>query len=168
MIFLVFWKEGEVMAGQRQPIELIKAKGKKHLTKQEIEEREATEVHANNDNIQAPSYLNKKQKEKFNEIAKELKDIGIMSNLDCDCLARYIISHELYVKAVKKVNNKEVQSDIFELEKYSNLMDKYYKQARSSANDLGLSISSRCKLVVPKVKEKPKENKFAKFGVANG
>ena len=28
------------MAGQKQPIALVKAKGKKHLTKAEIEERE--------------------------------------------------------------------------------------------------------------------------------
>lgn len=155
------------MAGQKQPIELIKAKGNKHLTKQEIEEREATEVHANDDNIKPPSYLRKEQKEKFNSIAEELKNIGIMSNLDCDCLARYIISQELYLSMLKKINSAEVKQDIMMLEKCSNLLDKYFKQARSSANDLGLSISSRCKLVVPKSEVKPKENKFAKFGVAS-
>ena len=32
-------KEVESMAGQRQPIALVKAKGKKHLTKAEIAER---------------------------------------------------------------------------------------------------------------------------------
>ena len=32
------------MAGQRQPIELLKAKGKKHLTKAEIAERENNEI----------------------------------------------------------------------------------------------------------------------------
>jgi len=36
---------------------------------------------------------------------------------------------------------------------------------RASANDLGLSISSRCKLVVPGANKEdtPKENKFKKF-----
>ena len=34
------------MAGQRQPIALVQAKGKKHLTKAEIAEREQTEVKA--------------------------------------------------------------------------------------------------------------------------
>ena len=34
------------MAGQRQPIALVQAKGKKHLTKAEIAERERTEVKA--------------------------------------------------------------------------------------------------------------------------
>lgn len=35
---------GENMAGQRQPIELVLAKGSKHLTKKEIEERKSSEV----------------------------------------------------------------------------------------------------------------------------
>ena len=43
------------------------------------------------------------------------------------------------------------------------IQDKYYKQCRSAANDLGLSISSRCKLVVPKADSKPPENKFNRF-----
>lgn len=32
------------MAGQRQPIALVQAKGKKHLTKAEIEERQRTGI----------------------------------------------------------------------------------------------------------------------------
>ena len=47
------------MAGQRQPVELLLAKGKKHLTKAEIEERQSKEVKASNDNIKPPSYLKK-------------------------------------------------------------------------------------------------------------
>ena len=39
------------------------------------------------------------------------------------------------------------------------------KQASATARDLGLTISSRCKLVVPKAEsDAPKVNKFAKFG----
>ncbi|MGN7308777.1 P27 family phage terminase small subunit, partial [Bacillus subtilis] len=32
--------------------------------------------------------------------------------------------------------------------------DKFFKQCRQAASDLGLTISSRCKLVVPKKEEK--------------
>ena len=50
------------MAGQRQPIALVQAKGKKHLTKAEIAERERTEVKAPSDRVTPPSYLTATQK----------------------------------------------------------------------------------------------------------
>jgi hypothetical protein len=42
--------------------------------------------------------------------------------------------------------------------------DRYFKQAQTAAAALGLTISSRCKLAVPKGAEEPKPNKFSKFG----
>lgn len=54
------------MAGQRQPIELVLAKGSKHLTKKEIEERKSSEVKPITDDISPPPYLStKKQKGKY-------------------------------------------------------------------------------------------------------
>jgi len=50
------------MAGQRQPIDLVIAKGKKNLTKAEIEERRSSEVQPCTDDITAPSYLTASQK----------------------------------------------------------------------------------------------------------
>jgi P27 family predicted phage terminase small subunit len=58
----------------------------------------------------------------------------------------------------------DVKNDPLKFEAWSKIQERYFKQCRSSANDLGLSISSRCKLVVPETKEeKPKENKFKQF-----
>jgi P27 family predicted phage terminase small subunit len=155
------------VAGPRQPIELLKAKGAKHLTKAEIREREETEIKANSDKIEAPSYLPEELKIKFNEVANELNDIGIMSNLDCEALARYLIAEFQYQKVVKKAIKMSPEN-----EKYMDLLlmqEKLFKMARSSAGDLGLTISSRCKLVIPKVKEEKPNNKFSKFaGGASG
>lgn len=155
------------MAGPRQPIELLKAKGAKHLTKAEIREREETEIKANSDKIEAPSYLPEKLKIKFNEVANELNDIGIMSNLDCEALARFLIAEFQYQKVVKKAIKMSPEN-----EKYMDLLlmqEKLFKMARQAAGDLGLTISSRCKIVVPKSKEEKPKNKFAKFtGGASG
>lgn len=155
------------MAGPRQPIELLKAKGAKHLTKAEIREREETEIKANSDKIEAPSYLPEELKIKFNEVANELNDIGIMSNLDCEALARFLIAEFQYQKVVKKAIKMSPEN-----EKYMDLLlmqEKLFKMARQAAGDLGLTISSRCKLVVPKSKEEKPKNKFAKFtGGASG
>lgn len=152
------------MARPRQPINLLEAKGKKHLTKEEIESRQAAEIHAPAKGIAAPSYLTKKQKTEFDAIAEQLEDLQIFSNLDCDTLARYIISKDAFLKATRMV--KKIPCDptmVAVLEKAVNIQDKYFKQCRAAAADLGLTITSRCKIVVPK-KEEPQESKWAKFG----
>lgn len=152
------------MAGPRQPIELLKAKGSKHLTKAEIEYRENAEIKPITDDITPPTYLTKKQKDEFNRIATQLKKLKIMGETDVDTLARYITANDFYINAVKQMRTTAVKADPFLFEKWSKIQDKYFKQCRASANDLGLSISSRCKLVVPEAKDTtPKENKFKKF-----
>ncbi|MEG1301804.1 MAG: hypothetical protein RSC93_13980, partial [Erysipelotrichaceae bacterium] len=60
----------------------------------------------------------------------------------------------MYLLMCEKLNDPDVQDDIFELDKIANLQDKFFKQCRSIASDLGLSITSRCKIVVPKTETK--------------
>ena len=84
------------MAGQRQPIALVQAKGKKHLTKAEIAERERTEVKAPSDRVTPPSYLTATQKKAFRKTVKELRAIDLISNLDVEALARLVIAQEKY------------------------------------------------------------------------
>lgn len=152
------------MAGQRQPIELVQARGAKHLTKAEIQDRIEREIKPITDDIIAPAYLTKKQKEEFNRIASQLEKLKIMGETDVDALARYIVANDFYINAVKKMRTKEVLNNPILFNLWSKTQERYFKQCRASANDLGLSISSRCKLVVPEKKtETPKENKFKQF-----
>ena len=152
------------MAGQRLPLEVVQARGSKHLTKDEIRERQEREIKPIADNIIAPAYLTKKQKDEFYKIADQLKKLKILGETDVDALARYITSKDMYENAVKQMRKKEVKDNPYVFEKWLKIQDKLFKQCRASANDLGLSISSRCKLVVPETKkETPKENKFKKF-----
>lgn len=152
------------MSGQRQPIELVLANGKKNLTKAEIKERLESEIKPVTDNITAPAFLTKKQKAEFDRIAGQLKKLKIMGETDVDALARYIVSNDFYINAVKKLRSAEVRNNPVLFDLWSKNQERFFKQCRSSANDLGLSISSRCKLVVPEAnKEEKKENKFARF-----
>lgn len=167
------------MAGRpKEPINLIMAKGKKHLTKAEIKERQETEIKTNYINVEPPEYLNQDEKEEFNRIAKILLDIGIITELDEDCLAHYLISNTTYVKYTKRIRELENQllktkkSDkknkiLSDIDLYLTYQARALKQCRACANDMGLSISSRAKLVMPKPKEQLKENKFSKFKVIN-
>lgn len=153
------------MAGQRQPIELVVAKGKKHLSKAEIEERMKTELKVNLKDVKAPEFLPEKLKAEFEEIANKLLTVGIMTELDEDCLTRYLLAKQSYLQYTNMLDKAIRKNDIIEMEKLATMQDKAFKQCRSSGNDLGLSITSRCKLVMPETKGEPKKNKFSKFGV---
>ena len=162
------------MARPREPIDLIAAKNKKHLTKAEYENRKNSEVTAPADNIKPPSFLSKKEKARFNEIAGQLKDIGIMTDLDCDVLARYVRAVTEYEKITKQlakikfVPDKKswagTEEQLMEQTGQYNFLQKIQarleKQCNASARELGLTISSRCKLVIPKINEEKPVNKF--------
>lgn len=153
------------MARPRQPVEVIMARGKKHLTQAEIEERKRTELKPIADEIIAPDYLTKKQTEEFYNITGKLEKLGIMGETDVDAVARYIVSNDQYINAVKQMRKPGIKKDPLALEQWSKIQERYFKQCRQCANDLGLTISSRCKLVVPDYEPPPPpvENKFAKF-----
>ena len=166
------------MARPRQPIDLLEAKGKKHLTKKEKEDRKISEVVPCTDEIIAPAYLTAPEKKQFYLLADQLKKIKIMGETDTEALARYITAQGLYEQAVKdlrkaqKERPKEANANILIawaelLEKLDKRVDRYYKQATSAASKLGLTITDRCRLVVPKSDEAPKVNKFNKFGKVN-
>ena len=153
------------MAGQRLPIEVVQARGSKHLTKAEIQERQEREIKPITDDIIAPDYLTKKQKDTFYKLSGQLQKLKIMGETDVDALARYIVSNDSYIHATKQLRKIDVKNDPILYDKWTTIQEKYFKMVRSSANDLGLSISSRCKLVVPGANKEdtPKENKFKKF-----
>ena len=172
------------MAGPRQPIELVIAKGKKNLTKAEIRERREREVQPLTDGIEAPGYLTAAQKKHFNKLAGQLESIRVMGETDCDTLARYVVAETSYQAAVKeqrklakdRPTDRDDEDYYHKLETWSILsemadkrQERFFKQASALARDLGLTISSRCKLQVP-VKNEPEKpaNKFAKFGKAAG
>lgn len=167
------------MARPREPLSLIQAKGKKHLTKAEIQERQASEPQPCTDEIVAPTYLTAAQKKKFDKLASQLQKIKIMGETDCETLARYVTAQELYVQAVKDLRamHRQKPKDMDPgalviwadaLDKLDKRQDRYFKQATTAARDLGLTISSRCKLQVPVKEEAPKVNKFSQFEVIPG
>lgn len=165
----------------KQPLSVIQGKGKSnHLTKTEIKKREKQEnrVRGDTDKIIAPSYLTKKQREEFEEIADELIMLDIFSNLDVDNLARYIDSKHQYIKITraqrtmkvteKLVIDEEGNKRVFANDDYGKLQrvrNTLFTECRTAASDLGLSITSRLSLVIPDKKDdKPKSEFEQKFG----
>lgn len=156
------------MAGRRkEPVDLILAKGKSHhLTEEEIEKRRSEEVKAKSDCILIPDFVPAYLHERFLFLSEQLQDIGIMSNLDVDSLGRYVLYQHEWERAVeglqqiapyKKDGRRLIANDVYYdmLKIVTNLQ----KSVKQEAGSMGLTISDRCKLVIPKVEkdDKPKE-----------
>src|SRR5690625_4335353 len=159
------------MAGRkRQPLAVIQGKGKSnHLTKKDIREREEQEsaLRGNADKVIAPEHLTKKQKEEFDRIATDLVDLNIFSNLDVDFLSRYIESKSEYEKVTKEMRGINNLSDPDAIKLYSELRinrNTFFNECKTAAVELGLSITSRLKLVVPKTEKKEVSEFEKKFG----
>ena len=167
------------MAGPRQPIQLVVAKGKKNLTKKEIADRLATEIAPCTDEIVAPKYLKASEKKRFMKIAEQLDKLGILGETDTETLARYITAQCQYEKITKELRRvldaspdsssptylEELNTWIDTQERLAKMQNRFFTQAQTSAAALGLTISSRCKLIAPKTDDTPKVNKFKKFEV---
>lgn len=141
------------MPGPRQPTDLVVLNGRKHLTKAETEARRAAEVKApppKSKRIKPPAYLPESLHKKFRTLAKQLIEIGILAEIDYDCLARYLLAEQAYLAVTEQVNRAIAGGAITLLDDLSKTQTRYFNQCDRAAAALGLTISSRCRLVVPK------------------
>lgn len=91
------------MGRNAQPVELLKAKGKKHLTKAEIEERKNNEIKVGTSKLTCPSYVKNDAiaYKKWKEIIKIYKDIDFVSSGDTGVLSRYCMTFSEYENLLK-------------------------------------------------------------------
>lgn len=128
----------------------------KHWTKAERELRLLTEVKPQTEKkVMAPKWLTDKAlREEFYELAKLLKamDVGFCQP-DGDFLATYLATRQEYLAATKHVRLALNDGDEKAAKTWTGTRDKLFTECRACANELGLTISSRCKLVAPEPKE---------------
>lgn len=139
------------MGRPKKPIGLHLAEGNpSHLTKAEIEERQEGELDVPFLDVKPPEYLTgQKHIEKFNYIAKMLLALDIFTELDVDCLARYIMSEQLYLQYTNLLVSLIKSKDFEQLSKVQGLQDRAFRQCDTCARRLGLTITDRARLVVP-------------------
>jgi len=169
-----------VSGRNKQPLSVIQGKGRSnHLTKSEIKKRQQQEdaMRGFTDKIDPPTYLTKKQRDDFEKIAVELLRLNIFSNLDVDSLARYIDSKTQYLELIRHIKRikptdfieENGKKKAYANEDYAKLMrvkNSLFNECRSAASDLGLTITSRLKLVIPDngKKDENKSEFEKKFG----
>lgn len=86
-----------------QPIDLLQAKGKKHLTKKEIEARKKSEIKLGSKELRCPAYVKGDTTafSKWREIKHIYKDVDFVSSGDTGLLARYCMTHSEYIKLIE-------------------------------------------------------------------
>ena len=138
-----------------------------------------------------PTWLNDPAKKLFRKYAKQLLDFpaGIISTLDVGTLARYCDCELSYAEAsnhksvwlevCKRRLEALCQADAVgtkpdiqrfaeayeeakaQVDFWSGQMVKFEKMARSCATEMGMTVSSRCRLVVPKSDTKEEDDPLA-------
>ena len=147
------------MSGPRRPMSVNLASGSKHWTKDEVEQRQTQEAQVPKPvKLTCPGWLCPEAKKLFRGYAKELLGSTLpVSRLDTGTLARLCDAEALYAKAAEARDaafGTDDEGFVFWLKTTTTCE----KIARGAANDLGCTISSRCRMVVPKAETDEEEN----------
>ena len=141
---------------------MLEGNGRKHLSKSEKARRADQEVNLPRPKtMRLPKWLPEEHRKEFRALAKELlaTDMGA-AQLDRDTLGRYVVAQAQYAQACQMAEQALAAKNSALAEKWTKLQDTYFKQARACANDLGMTITSRCRLVLPEGARPKEKNPF--------
>ncbi len=156
------------MPGPRQPTDLVKARGKKHFSQTEEDQRRDQEVHVQPpDRAEPPRWLGKKFHAEFREIGEILRQAGLYTELDRDVLGQMLVARERWLRSDRLASAAIRARDEKLAKEWTAVQSSYFRQCRQCAEVMGLSISSRCRLVVPEVlanaaKDEGEEDEFTR------
>ena len=102
----------------------------------------------NDDKLEVPDYLTKKQKDIFNFIKDELVNSGILSNLDIYILSNAAIAIDRirYYETALNEEHKSLDINMDKIKMLIKFKDSYIKDLKTYETALCLSPSSRAKL----------------------
>ena len=155
------------MPRPKEPIELIKAKEKSHYSKKDLGEREEAEARPSEPikQLRAPDWLPKSLRPQFKKVADQVLDMlpNTVARTDAESIAKWCVTSAQWLEATKYLQDALNEGDVDEAGKWSVIQAKTFNQAERLGKDLGLTISGRCQLIVPKAKTKEDENPFLKM-----
>lgn len=140
-----------------RPTKSAKVLSESSQTKAEIAERIEKEekLKGHDDNIKPAAYLNTKQKKIFKYIVDQLKESGLLGNLDIYILTTCAISIDRLQEIESMINKKP---ELLLSKELMSAKDKYTKDLYRCANELSLSPQSRAKLSNINLQAKKDEN----------
>ena len=96
-----------------------------------------------------PKWLMESLKAPFRSLGKQLIAAGLYTDLDADTLGRYLTAQHQWQMVTEMAEDAFKAQDMDAVDALSRVQDRYFKQARGCANDMGLTVTSRCRLVLP-------------------
>lgn len=160
------------MAGRpRKPMAVQESKRRVHRSKEEKDARKASEslFECPITEFEAPSYLTKTEKARFNDISALLQSVNkqLCTALDADQLARYVVAESQYKTLSRKTRAamRKIGSEPNALANANQLQlmqNRAFAQLQTCASALGLNVSSRLKFDIPKPDDEP-EDEFDQF-----
>lgn len=145
------------MPGARQSAAMLEINGTAHMSQAKLDERRDSEVRVVvPDCAKPPKWLSKKHHVEYCRIGDILLAAGIFTELDRDVLGQYFVAFEQWLLASRKLSAAMRSTDDDALERvkvWSTTQKTAFSQARQCADSLGLSVTSRCRIVVPAAME---------------
>ena len=136
------------------PQNVIEMRDRSHQTKAEKAARRTGEPQAEKvKQVRVPVWLPEQLRDEFAKLGRELNEVGLLSKLDFDILARYLMSRDAWIAAHHKARDALDMDDAKEAGTWSRVARTYFDQCQQCASSMGLTITSRCRLVVPKPPE---------------
>lgn len=108
------------MGRSAKPVELLMLEGRKHLTKEEIEDRKNSEIKFGDKKIKCPDYVRKDETayKKWKEINKLFRDFDFVSAGDSELIGRYCATYSEYLDLKNSYQRiKEIHYDSAALDK---------------------------------------------------
>ncbi len=141
---------------------MVKTNGRKHLSRAEEAERRSREARVSPaKTAKPPKWLPEALKKDFRALGRKLIAAGIYTDLDADTLGRYLVAQHQWIIAAGEAEQALAQRDQEQADAWGRVQDRYFKQARNCAGDMGLTVTSRCRLVVPEgLKLREDDNPF--------
>lgn len=138
------------MPGPRLPTDVVKRRGKKHMSQAEEAERRAGELNVPApEKATPPDWLDKEYRAEFRRLGRQLIPLGLYTDLDTDVLAQFLVCRARWIEADKMAAAWIAAQNAGLASKWATVQGTYFKQCRQCAQALGLDVSSRCKLVIP-------------------
>ena len=119
------------------------------------------------DRAEPPRWLGKKFHAEFREIGEILRQAGLYTELDRDVLGQFLVARERWLRSDRLASAAIRARDEKLAKEWTAVQSSYFRQCRQCAEVMGLSISSRCRLVVPEVlanaaKDEGEEDEFTR------
>lgn len=146
---------------KREPVSLIRLKGKSNFSEAYLREKEAKEIKVEPKELEVPNGLNETQRQLFLETYNDLLEYDMATHMEIGLITRYVKAKHEYDRLSEQIENMEVDEVYVKL---LNARLRVSEEIRKCEGDLGLNVFARMKIDKPQREEKEQTKAEQLFG----